>query len=162
MTLDAPAASAMATSRGCRTPPSAHTCLPYFFASAAHSRTAENCGRPTPVIMRVVHMAPGPTPTLTMSAPASIEIAYALGCDDVARDDRDLRVERADRPDRGDHRLLVAVRRVDDERVDARVQQLPGLARDVAVDTDGGGDPQLAVRVGRPACTEWRAGRPSW
>ena len=34
-------------------------------------RTAENCGRPTPVIIRVVHMAPGPTPTFTMSAPAS-------------------------------------------------------------------------------------------
>ena len=41
-------------------------------ASAAHSSTAENCGRPTAVIMRVVHMAPGPTPTLTMSAPAAI------------------------------------------------------------------------------------------
>ncbi len=40
-------------------------------ASAAHSSTAENCGRPTPVIIRVVHIAPGPTPTLTMSAPAS-------------------------------------------------------------------------------------------
>ena len=40
-------------------------------AAAAHSSTAENCGRPTPVIIRVVHMAPGPTPTLTMSAPAS-------------------------------------------------------------------------------------------
>jgi len=47
--------------------------LPYFLASAAHSFTAENCGRPTPVIIRVVHMAPGPTPTLMMSAPASIK-----------------------------------------------------------------------------------------
>ncbi len=46
------------------------TCRPG--ASAAHSSTAENCGRPTPVIIRVVHIAPGPTPTLTMSAPASI------------------------------------------------------------------------------------------
>ncbi|SKX52291.1 Uncharacterised protein [Mycobacteroides abscessus subsp. massiliense] len=34
--------------------------------------TADNCGRPTPVIIRVVHMAPGPTPTFTMSAPAAI------------------------------------------------------------------------------------------
>src|SRR5262249_57539817 len=34
------------------------------------SSTAENCGRPTPVIIRVVHIAPGPTPTLTTSAPA--------------------------------------------------------------------------------------------
>ena len=34
--------------------------------------TAVNCGRPTPVIIRVVHIAPGPIPTLTMSAPALI------------------------------------------------------------------------------------------
>ena len=32
--------------------------------------TAENCGLPTPVCIRVVHIAPGPTPTLIMSAPA--------------------------------------------------------------------------------------------
>src|SRR4051812_49437987 len=72
MTFDAPAARARATSRGYRTPPSAHTCLPRSRAGAAHSSTAENCGRPTPVIIRVVHIAPGPTPTLTTSAPASI------------------------------------------------------------------------------------------
>src|SRR6058998_3092383 len=72
ITAEAPAASASATSRGWRTPPSAQTCLPSARAAAAHSSTAENCGRPTPVIIRVVHMAPGPTPTLTTSAPASI------------------------------------------------------------------------------------------
>ncbi len=44
---------------------------PVARAAAAQSSTAENCGRPTPVIIRVVHIAPGPTPTLTMSAPAS-------------------------------------------------------------------------------------------
>src|ERR1700728_2072760 len=70
MTLDAPAANARATSRGWRTPPSAHTCAPSCFAAEAHSRTAENWGRPTPVIIRVVHIAPGPTPTLTIDAPA--------------------------------------------------------------------------------------------
>lgn len=71
ITAAAPAASASATSRGCRTPPSAQTCPPSSRAAAAHSATAENCGRPTPVIIRVVHIAPGPTPTLTTSAPAS-------------------------------------------------------------------------------------------
>ena len=71
MTLEAPAASARATSRGSRTPPSAQTWAPTSRAAAAHSRTAENCGRPTPVCMRVVHIAPGPTPTLIMSAPAA-------------------------------------------------------------------------------------------
>ena len=90
ITLAAPPARARATSRGQRTPPSAHTCRPSRLASSAHSTTAENCGRPTPVIIRVVHIAPGPTPTLTMSAPASIELARALGGDDVAGDDRDV------------------------------------------------------------------------
>ena len=71
MTWDAPAANASATSRGWRTPPSAHTWAPNFLASVAHSRTAENWGLPTPVCMRVVHIAPGPTPTLMMVAPAS-------------------------------------------------------------------------------------------
>ena len=75
ITLEAPAASASATSRGCRTPPSAQTEAPSRLASAAHSSTAENCGRPTPVIIRVVHIAPGPTPTLTMSAPADTRSA---------------------------------------------------------------------------------------
>src|SRR5271168_1310718 len=70
MTFDAPAASASAASRGWRTPPSAHTYPPSDLAAVAHSSTAENCGRPTPVIIRVVHIAPGPTPTLTMLAPA--------------------------------------------------------------------------------------------
>ena len=41
-------------------------------AAAEHSSTAENWGRPTPVCIRVVHIAPGPTPTLRMSAPASM------------------------------------------------------------------------------------------
>ena len=126
MTCDAPAASARATSRGWRTPPSAHTCLPSRRASAAHSSTAENCGRPTAVIMRVVHMAPGPTPTLTMSAPAAIEVARALGGDHVARDDRHLRVERADGAERVEHLALVAVRGVDDEHVDARPRAARG------------------------------------
>jgi len=75
ITVPAPAASANATSRGCRTPPSAVMLLPRFLASAAQSSTAENCGRPTPVIMRVVHIAPGPTPTFTMSTPALIRSA---------------------------------------------------------------------------------------
>src|ERR1039458_5589887 len=75
ITLDAPAASASATSRGWRMPPSAQTCAPSFRACAAHSRTALNWGRPTPVIIRVVHIAPGPTPTFTMSAPAATRSA---------------------------------------------------------------------------------------
>ena len=44
ITEEAPAARASATSRGWRTPPSAHTCLPCSRAAAAHSRTAELAG----------------------------------------------------------------------------------------------------------------------
>ena len=38
----------------------------------AHATTLVKVGRPAPVCMRVVHIAPGPTLTLTTSAPASI------------------------------------------------------------------------------------------
>ena len=129
ITWDAPAASASATSRGCRTPPSAHTCLPSRRASAAHSRTAENCGRPTAVIIRVVHIAPGPTPTLTMSAPGLDEVARALGGDDVAGHDGDVGGRGAHGGDGVEHLALVAVRGVDDEDVDAGLEQRRGLRR---------------------------------
>ena len=45
MTLDAPAASASATSRGCRTPPSAQTCLP---SSRASRRALQHGGELRP------------------------------------------------------------------------------------------------------------------
>src|SRR5699024_12604545 len=64
MTLLAPAANANATSRGKRTPPTDHTLPPAWTAASAQSRTAENWGLPTLVIMRVVNMEPGPTATL--------------------------------------------------------------------------------------------------
>ena len=92
ITLDAPAASASATSRGCRTPPSAQTCLPSSRALVAHSRTAENCGRPTAVCIRVVHMAPGPTPTFTMSAPAATRSLTPSAVTTLPGDDRHLRL----------------------------------------------------------------------
>ena len=149
ITDEAPAARARATSRGWRTPPSAHTCLPCSRASVAHSRTAENCGRPTPVIIRVVHIAPGPTPTLTMSAPASMSarvpsaettLPAATGTSgDSARTDRQ----------RLHHPVLVAVGGVDDEAVDAGVEQRGRAVGDVAVDADRRGDPQAAVGVDR-------------
>ena len=86
--------------------------------------TAENCGRPTPVIIRVVHIAPGPTPTLTMSAPASTRSR-------VPSADTTLPATIGHAPassartaaERLEHPLLVAVRGVDDEHVDAGVEQ---------------------------------------
>ena len=161
MTADAPAASASATSRGCRTPPSAQTWRPSSAAAVAHSSTAENCGRPTPVIIRVVHIAPGPTPTLTMSAPASISSRVPSADTTLPATIGTLGIQCADGGERVEHALLVPVRGVDHQQVDAGVEQRLGLAADVAVDADRGGDPQPAVRRRSPGGTSWRAGRRS-
>ena len=45
--------------------------------AAATSKTAENCGYPTPAITRVVQIDPGPIPTLMPSAPASTKYLAA-------------------------------------------------------------------------------------
>ena len=50
---------------------------------------AVSCGTPTPATMRVVQIEPGPMPTLTASAPASISALRAVGGGDIAG--RDLR-----------------------------------------------------------------------
>ena len=126
ITFAAPPASARATSRGQRTPPSAQMCLPSRAASSEHSTTAVNCGRPTPVIIRVVHIAPGPTPTLTMSAPASISwrvpsavttLPATIGVSGTAARTCSTTSSTAG---------LVAVRGVDDEDVDTHRGQRRG------------------------------------
>ena len=102
-------------------------------------------------------MAPGPTPTLTMSAPAADEVARAVGGDDVAGRDRDppagaRRVGVAGGDDQGqglEHLLLMAVGGVDHEDVDAGGEQRLGLGPDVAVDADGSADRQASVGVDR-------------
>src|SRR6201987_3495527 len=110
MTDDAPAARARATSRGCRTPPSAQTCAPRPDAAVAHSRTAENWGRPTPA---------------TDEAPPSPDGAGAAGRgNDVPRHDGDGRRQCPDGAQRGEHLLLVPVRGVHHEDVDLRIEKL--------------------------------------
>ena len=147
MTFAAPAASASAMSRGCRTPPSAHTCLPRSRAASAHSSTAENCGRPTPVIIRVVHMAPGPTPTFTTSAPASIRSRVPAAVTTFpATTGADPATDRTART-ASIGLLLVAVRGVHHQDVDPGGQQGAGLALDVPVDPDRGRREQEAVLV---------------
>src|SRR3546814_15579648 len=81
MTLDAPAAKALATSPEVRRPPSAITGTPSFDAASTLSRIAVSCGTPTPATMRVVQIEPGPMPTLTPSAPASINALVASPVD---------------------------------------------------------------------------------
>ena len=53
-------------------PPSAITGTPAAAASVAASHTAVICGTPTPEMIRVVQIDPGPIPTLIPSAPALI------------------------------------------------------------------------------------------
>ena len=162
ITEEAPAARARATSRGCRTPPSAQTCLPSSRAASAHSSTAENCGRPTPVIIRVVHMAPGPTPTLTMSAPASIRARVpsaetTLPATTGTRGSSVRTTARAPRASgpggRGRCRRRGSRRR--------RRAAPSALAATSRVDADRGRDPQAAVGRRPPAGRPWRAARRS-
>ena len=91
----APAASALARSPEYLMPPSAITGMPVFFASSTESMIAVICGTPTPAMMRVVQIEPGPMPTLMQSAPASISALRALGGRDVAGDHLHLVGERA-------------------------------------------------------------------
>ena len=58
-------------------PPSAMTGAPDALAARTASMIAVNCGTPTPATMRVVQMLPGPMPTFTASAPASIRARAA-------------------------------------------------------------------------------------
>ena len=68
--LFAPAASPLAKSPEKRTPPSDITGIPLFLSAFATFVTAETCGIPTPLTIRVVQIEPGPIPTFTASAPA--------------------------------------------------------------------------------------------
>ena len=116
-------------------------------ASAAHSSTALNCGRPTPVIIRVVHIAPGPTPTFTTSAPALIRSRVSLCGHHVAGDDRRVGGDGANLLDGPQRARLVAVSGVDHQHVGAHRQQRLGLRGRVAIDADRNGDAQPAVTI---------------
>lgn len=77
ITAFAPAAIAFAMSPLYFIPPSAITGTPYFLATSATSATAVNWGTPTPATTLVVHIEPGPIPTLSASAPALIKSSAA-------------------------------------------------------------------------------------
>ena len=53
-------------------PPSAIIGIPVSLPARYASEIAVICGMPAPVTMRVVQIEPGPIPTFTASAPASI------------------------------------------------------------------------------------------
>ena len=69
-------------------PPSAMIGMPYLLGDLqARPYTAVICGTPMPATTRVVQMEPGPMPTLTQSAPASISAFGGGGGGDVAGDE---------------------------------------------------------------------------
>jgi hypothetical protein len=81
------------------------------------------CGTPTPATMRVVQMEPGPMPTFTASAPWSTSAFAASAVAMLPPMTCTLRVALLDPRDAVEHALRVAVRGVDDEHVDARLDE---------------------------------------
>ena len=77
ITTFAPAARAFTISPEYLIPPSAITGTPYLLATDATSYIAVICGTPIPATTRVVHIEPGPIPTLRASAPAAISSSAA-------------------------------------------------------------------------------------
>src|SRR5690625_7646526 len=71
MIESAPATSALTISPVKRMPPSPITGTPEDVIAFLALYIALNCGTPTPAATLVVHILPGPTPTLTLSTPAS-------------------------------------------------------------------------------------------
>jgi hypothetical protein len=105
-------------------PPSAITGVPSP-AAAAQSMIAVSCGTPTPATMRVVQIEPGPMPTFTASAPASISARVAsavatLPAITCTSFDRFLH------PLTASPRLGMAMGGVDHDQVDARIDQRLG------------------------------------
>ena len=77
ITASAPAPIAFATSPEYLIPPSAITGMPESAAASATSEIAVSCGTPTPATIRVVHIEPGPIPTLSASTPIEIKSSAA-------------------------------------------------------------------------------------
>ncbi len=77
ITESAPAAIALAMSPLYLMPPSAITGTSFLTQVSTTPSTAVSCGTPTPETILVVQMDPGPIPTFTASAPASMSISAA-------------------------------------------------------------------------------------
>jgi hypothetical protein len=104
---------------------------------------AVSCGTPTPATIRVVQIEPGPIPTLTASAPASISVARC----DVTRDHLDAVGGLLDPADRFQHPAGVAVRGVDHDQVASRRDQVLGALVAVLAHRRRRRHPQAALLV---------------
>ena len=117
-------------------PPSAMTGILAARAASAQSMIAVSCGTPTPATIRVVQIEPGPMPTLIASAPASISAFVAVGGRHIARDQRDLVRDALHPRDLIEHGLRMAVRGVDDDAIDAGVDQHFGALESLSPDVE--------------------------
>ena len=148
MAVDAPAASALAMSPEYCSPPSAITGTPCGAHAATASRIAVICGAPTPATTRVVQMEPGPDADLDRVGAGLDQRRGRRPGGDVAADHldpvADFGLELADHVE---HQPVVGVRGVDDQHVDAGVDQRHRPHPGIATHADGGADQQPAVAV---------------
>ena len=112
-------------------PPSAMTGTSALLARPRpQSMMAVSCGTPTPATMRVVQIEPGPIPILMASAPASISALAPSRRRDIAGDERHLvRRHASYAPDLIQHRLRMPMRGIDDDAVDAGIDETSARAR---------------------------------
>ena len=108
---------------------------------------AVSCGTPTPATMRVVQIEPGPMPTLTASAPASISALCRVGGGDVAGDDLHAVGQLLDARHGLEHALRMAVRGIDDDEIAAGRDEPLGALEAVLADRRRRGGAQAAVVV---------------
>ena len=108
---------------------------------------AVSCGTPTPATMRVVQIEPGPMPTLTASAPASIS-AFAPSAVATLPAMTWTRLESFfTRRTASSTRSRVAMGGVDDDEVDVGVDQPLATLEAGVADARGGGDAKAALLV---------------
>ena len=108
---------------------------------------AVSCGTPTPATIRVVQIEPGPMPTLIASAPASMSALRRFAGRDVAGDHLDRVRELFTRSTALRDFGVVAVRRVDDDAVAARLDQRLGAREAGVADGRRRRDAKPALRV---------------
>ena len=145
ITVDAPAASALAMSPLVRIPPSAITGTP--FAARAASMIAVSCGTPTPATIRVVQIEPGPIPTLIASAPASASALAASAVATLPATTWTELLEPLHPLDRRGDLAVMAMRGVDHDAVAAGFDQRFGAREALVADRRRRGDPQPPLGV---------------
>ena len=108
---------------------------------------AVSCGTPTPVTTRVVQIEPGPTPTFTASTPRSTSARAPSRVATLPATSWTSGNASRTHAVGLEHAVGVAVRRVDHEHVDARIDQRPGAVEEFATGADRRRHAQPAVLV---------------